>query len=130
MNHKLRRLLENCLCSGRRQTLFFFCLVLHTSRLLMVCQQKKKKASTNTRACTSTSTSCAASTSSERCGCIGSWRDSRPLCMSTKQKDGRLASFGTQRFFLITLRRRGWAQPGSELRSRARRTHNYSTYMN
>lgn len=23
MNHKLRRLLENCLCSGRRQTLFF-----------------------------------------------------------------------------------------------------------
>lgn len=45
MNHKLRRLLENCLCSGRRQTLFFFffCLVLHTSRLLMVCQQKRRQ---------------------------------------------------------------------------------------
>lgn len=52
MNHKLRRLLENCLCSGRRQTLFFclFCLVLHTSRLLMVCQQKKRRQQARARA--------------------------------------------------------------------------------
>lgn len=44
MNHKPRWLLENCLCSGRRQTLiYFFCLVLHTSRLLMVCQLKRRQ---------------------------------------------------------------------------------------
>lgn len=128
MNHKLRRLLENCLCSGRRQTLFFLFFLSSASHQQASDGLPAKKASTNTRTCTSTS--CAATTSSERCGCIGSWRDSRPLCMSTKQKDGTLASFGTQRFFLITLRRRGWALPGSELRSRARCTHNYSTYMN
>lgn len=49
MNHKLRRLLENCLCPGRRQTLFFVFFLSSASHQQASDGLPAKEASTNTR---------------------------------------------------------------------------------
>lgn len=62
----------------------------------MVCQLKKRQPTLHTHLVCGI-------TSSERCRCIGSWRDSRPLCMSAKQKK-MACSLPLARCFSLTLR--------------------------